>query len=409
MKKTELLAPAGDLTKLVYAVLYGADAVYIGGEQFSLRTATANFSNAEMKQGVDFAHKKGARVYVACNAVPHNDEIKIFSEYLESLVECDVDALIVTDPGMFSIIRNIAPNMEIHISTQASTVNYETCNFWYNLGAKRIVLGRELSLDEISEIRNRIPNDLELESFVHGAMCMAHSGRCLMSDFLTGRSSNRGACAQPCRWKYYVLEEKRPGEYYPIEENEHGTFIFNSKDMCMIDHIPELINAGINSFKIEGRVKTEFYVASVVQAYRNAIDLCYNDISLYSEKISEFLDEVNKVSHREYYTGFYYGYQGEKGQNYKNSSYIREWELIAVVKGYDPIKKRIIVNERNKFTVGETVEVLEAGKKPYLFTIEKMYNENGDFIISAPHAEMYVEIECEHAIGPFSFIRRKVK
>ncbi|MBQ2880696.1 MAG: U32 family peptidase [Clostridia bacterium] len=254
MKKPELLAPAGDLTKLIYAVLYGADAVYIGGEQFSLRTASANFTTAEMKQGVEFAHKKGARVYVACNAVPHNDEIKFFPEYLKSLVECGVDAVIVTDPGMFALVRNLAPDMEIHISTQASTVNYEACNFWYQMGAKRIVLGREVSLDEIAEIRSRIPEDLELESFVHGAMCMAHSGRCLLSDFLTGRSSNRGNCAQPCRWKYAVMEETRPGEYFPIEENDHGTFIFNSKDMCMIEHVPELIRAGVNSFKIEGRV-----------------------------------------------------------------------------------------------------------------------------------------------------------
>lgn len=409
MKKPELLAPAGDLNKLIYAVLYGADAVYIGGEQFSLRTASANFTPAEMKQGVEFAHNKGARVYVACNAVPHNDEIKLFPEYLKTLVDCGVDAVIVTDPGMFALVRKLAPEMEIHISTQASTVNYEACNFWHQMGAKRIVLGREVSLDEIAEIRSRIPEDLEIESFVHGAMCMAHSGRCLLSDFLTGRSSNRGNCAQPCRWKYAVMEETRPGEYFPIEENDHGTFIFNSKDMCMIEHVPELIRAGVDSFKIEGRVKTEFYVASVVQAYRNAIDACFDDITYYSENIDKFSEEVNKVSHREYYTGFYYGYQGEKGQNYKNSSYIRDWELIAVVKGYDTAKKRLIVSERNKFNAGETVEILEAGKKPYTFTIEKMYNDKGEFILSAPHAEMQVEIECDHPVGPYSFIRRMAK
>lgn len=409
MKKPELLAPAGNLNKLIYAVLYGADAVYIGGEQFSLRTASANFTPAEMKQGVEFAHRKGARVYVACNAVPHNDEIVFFPEYLETLVECGVDALIITDPGMFALTRKLAPDMEIHISTQASTVNYEACKFWHQMGAKRIVLGREVSLNEIAEIRSHIPDDLEIESFVHGAMCMAHSGRCLISDFLTGRSSNRGNCAQPCRWKYAVMEETRPGEYFPLEENGNGTFIFNSKDMCMIEHVPDLVRAGVNSFKIEGRVKTEFYVASVVQAYRNAIDACFEDLTYYSENIDKFTDEVNKVSHREYYTGFYYGYQGEKGQNYKNSSYIRDWELVAVVKGYDVAKKRLIVSERNKFHAGETVEILEAGKQPRTFTIGKMYNEKGEFILSAPHAEMHVEIECDHPVGPYSFIRRRAK
>ena len=277
------------------------------------------------------------------------------------------------------------------------------------MGAKRIVLGREVSLNEIAEIRSHIPDDLEIESFVHGAMCMAHSGRCLISDFLTGRSSNRGNCAQPCRWKYAVMEETRPGEYFPLEENGNGTFIFNSKDMCMIEHVPDLVRAGVNSFKIEGRVKTEFYVASVVQAYRNAIDACFEDLTYYSENIDKFAEEVNKVSHREYYTGFYYGYQGEKGQNYKNSSYIRDWELIAVVKGYDMAKKRLIVSERNKFTAGETVEILEAGKQPRTFTIGKMYNEKGEFILSAPHAEMHVEIECDHPVGPYSFIRRRAK
>lgn len=405
--KPELLAPAGDYTKLVYAVLYGADAVYIGGEQFSLRAASVNFSPVEMKRGAAFAHAKGARVYVACNSIPHNDELEAFPEYLESLVGCGVDALIVTDPGMFSMIRRLAPDMEIHISTQASTVNHEACAFWHSLGAKRIVLGRELSLEEISDIRQSVPDTLELEAFVHGAMCMAHSGRCLLSDFLTGRSSNRGACAQPCRWKYAVVEEKRPGEYFPIEESDTGTFIFNAKDMCMIEHIPELCRAGINSFKIEGRVKTEFYVASVVQAYRRAIDMCFSDLDLFTRNISKFYEEVCKVSHREYYTGFYYGYQGEKGQNYGDSSYIRDWELIAVVKGYDAVKKCLIVSERNKFSVGETCELIEPGKEPYTFTIGRMYNENGEFILSAPHAEMYVEIECGRPAGEYGFIRRR--
>ena len=404
IRKPELLAPAGNYTRLVYAVLYGADAVYIGGEEFSLRTASANFTDSEMMRGINFAHSRGVKVYVACNAVPHDDEIDRFEDYIKKLQSMRVDAVIVTDLGMFDMVRQYAPDMEIHVSTQASTVNYRTCNVWYKMGAKRVVLGRELSLEEIERIRNRIPEDLELEAFVHGAMCVSYSGRCLLSDFLTGRSANRGACAQ--RWKYALCEEKREGQYFPIEETDTGTFIMNSKDLCMIDHIPELVKAGISSFKIEGRVKTEFYVASIVQAYRRAIDDCFTDIDKYMEHIDDYYAEACKVSHREYYTGFYFGYPNQ-GQNFKESSYIRDYELIAAGERWDPATKRICVRERNKFSVGDACEILQPGKAPVSFTIGKMYDDQGQLIFSVPHAEQYAEIEFPEYVSEYSFIRRR--
>ena len=406
MKKPEILSPAGDYSKLVYAVLYGADAVYIGGEHFSLRTASANFPPSEMAAGIEFAHNKGAKVYVACNAVPHDDETELFPEYIKGVAAAGADAVIVTDPGLMMLTKKHAPSLEIHISTQASTVNSESCRFWHEMGAKRIVLGRELSLDEISRIRENIPDDLELEAFVHGAMCVSYSGRCLLSDFMTGRSANRGECAQPCRWKYALTEEKRPGEYFPIEETDTGTYIMNSRDICMITHIPELIRAGINSFKIEGRVKTEYYVASVTAAYRKAVDDCFSDIMKYSENLDSYYEEVCKVSHREYYEGFYFG-KPQNGQNYKESSYIRDYELIAVVEKYDTAKKLLKVSQRNKFSVGETCEIISPGRPFKTFTVGRMYNENGEFILSAPHAEMPVYIEYEDYVPPYSFIRRK--
>lgn len=406
MKKPEILAPAGDYSKLVHAVLYGADAVYIGGEHFSLRTASANFPPSEMSAGIEFAHTKGAKVYVACNAVPHDDEMEMYPEYIKNVALLGADGVIVTDPGLLMLTKKYAPDLEIHISTQASTVNSESCNFWYEMGAKRIVLARELSLDEISRIRENIPDDLELEAFVHGAMCVSYSGRCLLSDFMTGRSANRGECAQPCRWKYALTEEKRPGEYFPIEETDTGTYIMNSRDMCMITHIPELIRAGIDSFKIEGRVKTEYYVATVTAAYRKAVDDCFTDIMKYSENLDSYFEEVCKVSHREYYEGFYFG-KPVNGQNYAESSYIRDYELVAVVEKYDPVRKILRVSQRNKFSVGETCEILSPQRPFETFTIGKMYNDAGEFIVSAPHAEMKVDIEYDGYVPPYSFIRRK--
>ena len=407
MNKPELLAPAGDFSRLVYAIEYGANAVYLGGEEYSLRAASANFPPEELIRAVQYAHSRKVKVYVACNSVPHNDEIERYPEYLKQLSKAKVDAVIISDIGLLGLTREYAPEMEIHLSTQANAINYAACKMWYKLGVKRIVLARELSLDEILEIRRNCPIELELEAFVHGAMCISHSGRCLISDFLTGRDANRGNCAQACRWKYYLMEEKREGEYFPVEETDNGTFIFNSKDLCMIEHIPDLCNAGIQSLKIEGRVKTEYYVACVTNAYRAAIDDCFNDLDLYMKNIPFYLSELGKVSHREYYTGFYFGYQGADGQNYRDSSYIRDYEVIALVNGYDSLKRRLIVTQRNKFTVGDVCEIFEAGKPSYEFTIKKMYDKNGESILAAPHAEMKVEIELDRYIGSHSFLRRK--
>lgn len=407
IRKPELLAPAGDFNRLKYAVEYGADAVYIGGESFSLRTASSNFSAEEIRKATAYAHKNGVKVYCAVNAVPRNADLALYPDYLALLCRAGVDAVIVSDIGLVCLTRKLAPEMKIHLSTQANAINYEDCNAWYSLGVRRIVLARECSLEEIKEIRANTPQDLELEAFVHGAMCMAHSGRCLISSYLTGRDANRGSCAQPCRWKYSVCEETRPGEYFPLEEGDNGTFIFNSKDLCMIEHIPELCSAGIGSFKIEGRVKTEYYVSCVTNTYRKAIDECFEDIDRYVEHIPAYWDELTKVSHRDYSTGFYYGNPMQKGQNYRSSGYIRDYDVVGLVEGYDSLKRRLIVSQRNKFSAGETLELVEAGRDPVEFSADVMYNGDGERILSAPHAEMRVEIEYDKYVGGMSFLRKK--
>lgn len=407
MKKPELLAPAGDFSRLKYAVAYGADAVYIGGEQFSLRTASSNFNREELQKAVRYAHSHQVKVYCAVNAVPRNAEIEEFPSYLKSLCDAGIDAVIVSDIGLVSMTRELAPEMKIHLSTQANAINYAACNAWYRLGVRRIVLARECSLEEIKEIRANVPEDLELEAFVHGAMCMAYSGRCLISSFMTGRDANRGNCAQPCRWKYAVCEETRPGEYFPLEEGDGGTFLFNSKDLCMIDHIPELCAAGVGSFKIEGRVKTEYYVSCVTNTYRQAIDACFDDIDGYVERLPVYLEELSKVSHREYSTGFYYGNPLEQGQNYESAGYLREYEVVGLVEGYDSLNRRLIVSQRNKFSAGETLELVEAGRPPVEFSAEVLYNGTGERILSAPHAAMRVEISYDHYVGGMSFLRKK--
>lgn len=407
MKKPELLAPAGDFSRLKYAVAYGADAVYIGGEHFSLRTASSNFNSEELQKAVRYAHSHQVKVYCAVNAVPRNAEIEEFPSYLKSLCDAGIDAVIVSDIGLVSMTRELAPEMKIHLSTQANAINYAACNAWYRLGVRRIVLARECSLEEIKEIRANVPEDLELEAFVHGAMCMAYSGRCLISSFMTGRDANRGNCAQPCRWKYAVCEETRPGEYFPLEEGDGGTFLFNSKDLCMIDHIPELCAAGVGSFKIEGRVKTEYYVSCVTNTYRQAIDACFDDIDGYVERLPVYLEELSKVSHREYSTGFYYGNPLEQGQNYESAGYLREYEVVGLVEGYDSLNRRLIVSQRNKFSAGETLELVEAGRPPVEFSAEVLYNGTGERILSAPHAAMRVEIAYDHYVGGMSFLRKK--
>ncbi len=407
MKKPELLAPAGDFSRLKYAVAYGADAVYIGGEHFSLRTASSNFNSEELQKAVRYAHSHQVKVYCAVNAVPRNAEIEEFPSYLKSLCDAGIDAVIVSDIGLVSMTRELAPEMKIHLSTQANAINYAACNAWYRLGVRRIVLARECSLEEIKEIRANVPEDLELEAFVHGAMCMAYSGRCLISSFMTGRDANRGNCAQPCRWKYAVCEETRPGEYFPLEEGDGGTFLFNSKDLCMIDHIPELCAAGVGSFKIEGRVKTEYYVSCVTNTYRQAIDACFDDIDGYVKRLPVYLEELSKVSHREYSTGFYYGNPLEQWQNYESAGYLREYEVVGLVEGYDSLNRRLIVSQRNKFSAGETLELVEAGRPPVEFSAEVLYNGKGERILSAPHAAMRVEIAYDHYVGGMSFLRKK--
>lgn len=407
MKKPELLAPAGDFSRLMYAIAYGADAVYLGGESFSLRTASPNFSHAELEKAVAYAHERHVRVYVACNVFLRSEETEPFEEHLLFLQRIGVDAVIVSDLGAFRVVRRVVPDMEIHISTQANVTNYEACMSWYEAGAKRVVLARELSLEEIAEIRAHCPPELELEAFVHGAMCMAYSGRCLLSGFLTGRDANRGNCAQACRWKYAVEEEKRPGQYFAVEEDPLGTYIFNSKDLCMIDHLPELCEAGINSFKIEGRAKTEYYVACVTGAYRKALDACFEDLGLYTEQLEQYRDEVQKVSHRPYYTGFYFRDAQENSISYADAGYIRDWEVVGLVSSYDSLKRAAVVRQRNKFLVGDVCEILEPGQPVFSFAIDKMYDEQGNEILAAPHADQVVRVITNHYVGPYSFLRRR--
>ena len=399
--------PAGDFSRLKYAIAYGADAVYIGGEEFSLRTASSNFSEKEMREAVAYAHSENVKVYVAVNTTPHEDEIKRYPAYLKSLAAAGVDAVIVGDIGLIGLTKHLVPEMKIHLSTQANAINSAAICMWHSLGVSRVVLARECSLEEITEIRKNIPEDLEIEAFVHGAMCMAHSGRCLLSSFLTGRDANRGNCAQACRWKYSVCEETRPGEYFPLDETENGTYIFNSKDLCMIEHIDELVYAGISSFKVEGRVKTEYYVSCVAKAYREAIDDVFEDLSLYKRKIPKYIAELLKTSHRDFSTGFYYGRPDATGQNYETSGYIRNYELIGVVRGYDYSRRLIEIEQRNKFVIGDEIEITEPGKEPETAVITEMYDGDGKLISAAPHAQMTVFIPFPHSVSRYGFIRRK--
>lgn len=403
--KIELLAPAGDLEKLKIAVLYGADAVYIGGEELSLRAKAKNFTFEEMGEGVKFAHDRGKKVYVACNVFAHNYDFKNIEEYFKRLNKINVDAVIVSDPGVFSVAKEIIPNIDIHISTQANNTNYKSALFWYKLGAKRIVTARELSIKEISDISENIPKEIEIESFVHGAMCISYSGRCLLSNYMSGRDANKGECSHPCRWKYALVESKRPGEYMPIEEDNRGTYIFNSKDLCMIEYIPELVNAGIMSFKIEGRMKTSYYVGTIVKAYREAIDDYFKDISLYESKKQYYVNEVKKASYRGFTTGFYYGKPGADEQIYTSSSYIRNYDFIGMVKEYNEIEKTALIEQRNKFVRGCNAEVLRQNGKNFMQKIEFIKDENGNEINEAPHAQQLVTIKVNKSVKPFDMLR----
>lgn len=406
MKKVELLAPAGNLEKLKMAILYGADAVYIGGQRFGLRASADNFSLEDMREGLKFAHERNCKVYVTVNIIPHNQDLVGLPEYIKQLDELGVNAVIVSDPGIFNIVRSTAPDMEIHISTQANNTNYMSAKFWYDLGAKRIVVARELSFGEIREMAAMTPKDLDIEAFIHGAMCISYSGRCLLSNYMTGRDSNKGACSHPCRWKYQLVEEKRPGEYYPVYEDERGTYIFNSKDLCMIEHIPELVESGIFSLKIEGRMKSSFYVATVVSAYRKAIDAYISDPENYRYD-PEWLAELSKASHREYTTGFYFNKTTGEDQIYNTSSYIRDYDFVGMVLEYDRETGIAKIEQRNRMIVGDEIEVVVPGKDYFVQTIEAMKNDEGESIRTAPHAQMIVYMPVKQEVVPYTILRRK--
>lgn len=400
--KPELLVPAGDLERLEAALDYGADAVYLGRDTFSMRAAAANFhSQKQLCEAVALAHNAGKKVYLTCNTLPRNSEVPQFPQFLQEAQAAGADALILADLGLLMEARKLAPNMEIHMSTQTGIVNYSTCRALYNMGVKRAVLARELSLEEIAEIRAKIPADMELEVFVHGAMCMSFSGRCMLSAYLTGRDANRGACAQPCRWNYHLMEATRPGQYFPVEENEDGTYIFNAKDLCMIDHLGELCDAGIDSLKIEGRNKSAYYVAVVTNAYRTALDAAIQGVPTPEWA----LEEVTKVSHREYCTGFFYGRENAS-QRYETSSYVRNCDVVAIVK--ECCSGRIFLTQRNRFFAGDTLEVLSPGKPPVSITAQDLQNEAGESIETANHAMMDCSIGCDVVFPPKSVVRKFV-
>ncbi len=406
IKKPELLAPGGSLEKLKTAIDFGADAVYIGGDAFSLRVAAENFSYEEMREGIKYAHDRGKKVYLTANIIAHNRDIPKFKTFVEEIRDLGFDAVLIADLGLFGIMRELAPEIPIHVSTQANNTNYMTANMWHKLGAERVVLGREMSFKEIAEFKENIPEDLELEAFVHGAMCISYSGRCLISNYMTGRNSNLGACAHPCRWNYSLVEEKRPGEYFDVFENERGTFIFNSKDLCTIEHIPEIVESGITSLKIEGRVKTAFYVATIVGAYRREIDRYCDDPENYKFNPEE-MEELKKVSHRPYTTGFYFGKPDSDAQVYETSSYIRDYELVGIVTGYDKETKRLEVTQRNRFFSGDEVEILEPMKPFTPLVIKNLKNDNGEAIDVAPHAEQMVTMDCDVEISIGAMLRKK--
>lgn len=405
-KKPELLAPAGTLEKLKIAFRYGADAVYFGGEKFSLRAAAKNFTFEDMEEGVRIAHKLGKKMYCTVNIMPRNDEIKELLEYVKKLEEIGIDAVLVSDLGVFSIIKDNT-NIPIHISTQANTVNYAACNMWHKLGAERVVLGRECSLKEIQEIQKNISEDLELEIFIHGAMCISYSGRCLLSSFMAGRDSNRGACAQSCRWKYTLMEEKRQGEYFPIEEDENGTYIMNSKDMCMIDHIEELMNLGVASLKIEGRNKSEYYVAVVVNAYRKAIDLYYENPDNY-KLLDSIKNEMFKVSHRRYYTGFFFGEPREDGIIYDTNDHVKEYDMVAIVLSYDEKTKIAYCKQRNKFVKGDYIEIFSPEFKSEEFIVEELFDEDENSIEMCNRPGMLFKIKLPYKVEEGDFLRKRV-
>ena len=404
MRKPELLIPASSLEVLKTAVIFGADAVYIGGDAFGLRAKAKNFSPEEMKEGIAFAHEHGVKVHVTVNILAHNYDLDGVDAYLHELKELKPDALIIADPGIFMKARKICPEIDIHVSTQANNTNYETYNFWYDLGAKRVVAARELSLNEIKEIKEKIPEDLEMECFIHGAMCISYSGRCLLSNYFTGRDANHGACTHPCRWKYAVVEEKRPGEYLPVYENDRGTYIFNSKDLCMIEHIPELVNAGVDSCKIEGRMKTALYVATVARTYRKAIDDFFESEEKYRENMPWYKEQISKCTYRQFTTGFYFGKPSDETQIYDVNTYVNEYIYLGIVneienRGYAKIE------QRNKFSVGDEIEIMKPDGTDVKVTVKAMYTEDGESVESCPHPKQVLYVELSETAEKYDILR----
>lgn len=404
MRKPELLVPANSLEVLKTAVRYGADAVYIGGEVFGLRAKAKNFSLEEMAEGVKFAHDHSVKVYVTANILAHNADIEPVKAYFHDLKKVEPDALIISDPAVFSIAKEILPEMELHISTQANNTNYGTYNFWYGLGAKRVVSARELSIHEIKEIRENIPDDMEIETFIHGAMCISYSGRCLLSSFMTGRDANKGACTHPCRWKYAVMEESRPGEYMPIEENERGTYIFNSKDLCMIEHIPELMDAGIDSFKIEGRMKTALYVATVARTYRMAIDDYLESPEKYQNNIPKYKAFISQCTYRQYTTGFFFGKPDETTQIYDSNVYEREYVYLGII-GEKVGENEYRLEQKNKFYVGQTIEIMKADGNDIKVNVVSIKDEEGNEMESCPHPKQQLIINLGRELEPGDILR----
>lgn len=405
-RKVELLVPAGSLEVLKVAVDYGADAVYIGGQAYGLRAKADNFSIEEMKKAVKYAHAKNAKVYVTANIFAHNYDIEGIKAYFEQLKDTGVDAVLVSDPGIFMLAKETMPDMELHISTQANNTNYLTYNFWYNMGAKRVVTARELSLVEIKQIREHIPEDMEIESFMHGAMCISYSGRCLLSSYFTGRDANRGACTHPCRWKYHIVEETRPGEYMPVNEDDRGTYIFNSKDLCMIEHIPEMIDAGIDSFKIEGRMKTALYVATVARTYRKAIDDYMESPELYRSNMEYYKSEIAKCTYRQFTTGFYFGKTDQDSQIYDNNTYIKNCTYIGNVQEVTE-DGLVAFEQKNKFSVGEEIECMNFDGTNTVCRVEEIYNDRMEPMESAPHPKMQLYVKLDRPVSAGMILRRQ--
>ena len=406
MKKPELLIPASSLEVLKTAVMFGADAVYIGGDAFGLRAKAKNFSPEEMKQGIEFAHEHGVKVHITVNILAHNYDLDGVETYLHELKELKPDALIIADPGIFMKARRICPEIDIHVSTQANNTNYETYNFWYDLGAKRVVAARELSLREIKEITEKTPDDLEMECFIHGAMCISYSGRCLLSNYFTGRDANKGACTHPCRWKYSIVEEKRPGEYLPVYENDRGTYIFNSKDLCMIEHIPELVDAGVDSCKIEGRMKTALYVATVARTYRKAIDDFFESEEKYRENMPWYLDQISRCTYRQFTTGFYFGKPSEEAQIYDNNTYVNEYIYLGIVDSIDN-RGYAKFEQRNKFSVGDEIEIMKPDGTDVKVTVKGMYAEDGTPVESCPHSKQILYVDLSETPEKYDILRVK--